>query len=101
MRNDDGRRNMPKMRCPFCHARLLDVSDVQLKNQSELKPLIFADHPDYILKCPECKKDLALLIKRLHERRAENKTYPDSRKYIHPKTMTVQGVASQIIKDII
>ena len=69
---DDGRRNMPKLRCPHCRSRLLDVSDAKLKNQSELKPLTFADHPDYVLKCPECKKDLALLIKSLHERRTEN-----------------------------
>ena len=69
MRNDDGRRSMPKLRCPHCGSRLLDVSDAKLKNQSELKPLTFAVHPDYVLKCPECKKDLALLIKSLHERR--------------------------------
>ena len=67
MRNDDGRRKMPKMRCPFCHARLLDVADVQLKNQSELLPLTEATHADYILECPACKNKIALSIKILHE----------------------------------
>lgn len=31
---------------------------------------------------------------------AENKTYPDSRKYIHPHAMTIQGVALKVIRDI-
>lgn len=31
---------------------------------------------------------------------AENKTYPEDRKRIHPRTMTVQGIASKIIKNI-
>lgn len=67
-KHDDGRRKMPKMRCPFCHARLLDVADAQLKNQSELLPLTAASHADYILECPACKNKIALSIKILHER---------------------------------
>lgn len=68
-KHDDGRRKMPKMRCPFCHARLLDVADAQLKNQSELLPLTAASHADYILECPACKNKIALSIKILHERK--------------------------------
>ena len=69
---DDGRRNMPKMRCPYCGSRLLDVSDAKLRNQSELKPLTSAGKADYVLECPKCKNALGLSIKTLHERRTEN-----------------------------
>ena len=69
---DDGRRNMPKMRCPYCGSRLLDVSDAKLRNPSELKPLTSAGKADYVLECPKCKNALGLSIKTLHERRTEN-----------------------------
>lgn len=45
-------------------------------------------------------------LKRLHYESgkpvlyAENKTYPEERKRIHPRTMTIQGIASKIIKNI-
>ena len=38
-RTDDGRRYMPKLKCPYGNHRFADVPDVALRNDSELKRL--------------------------------------------------------------
>lgn len=38
-RTDDGRRYMPKMKCPYGNHRFADVPDLALRNDSELKRL--------------------------------------------------------------
>lgn len=38
-RTDDGRRHMPKLKCPYGNHRFADVPDVALRNDSELKRL--------------------------------------------------------------
>ena len=67
-RTDDGRRYMPKLKCPYGNHRFADVPDVLLRNDSELKRLSEASDADYILECPYCHGKVALCIKALHAR---------------------------------
>ena len=62
---DDGRRAMPKLKCPLCGKRCVDVADAKLRNKSELKPLKVLPDADYIFECPHCHSPLALSIKNL------------------------------------
>ena len=70
-RTDDGRRYMPKMKCPYGNHRFADVPDVALRNDSELKRLSEASDIDYILECPICHQKVALSIKVLRTRPTE------------------------------
>ena len=70
-RTDDGRRYMPKMKCPYGNHRFADVPDVALRNDSELKRLSEASDIDYILECPTCHQKVALSIKALRTRPTE------------------------------
>lgn len=70
-RTDDGRRHMPKLKCPYGNHRFADVPDVALRNDSELKCLSEASDADYILECPRCHQKVALCIKSLHTRQTE------------------------------
>lgn len=65
-RTDDGRRYMPKLKCPYGNHRFADVPNVLLRNDSELKRLSEASDADYILECPHCHQKVALCIKSLH-----------------------------------
>ena len=47
-RTNDGRRYMPKLKCPYGNHRFADVPDVLLRNDSELKRLSEASDADYI-----------------------------------------------------
>ena len=69
--HDDGRRYMPKMKCPYGNHRFADVPDVALRNDSELKRLSEASDIDYILECPICHQKVALSIKVLRTRPTE------------------------------
>lgn len=69
--HDDGRRYMPKMKCPYGNHRFADVPDVALRNDSELKRLSEASDIDYILECPICHQKVALSIKALRTRPTE------------------------------
>ena len=71
-RIDDGRRYMPKMKCPYGNHRFADVPDIALRNDSELKRLSDASAIDYILECPICHQKVALVIKSLRTRSVEN-----------------------------
>ena len=64
-RTDDGRRAMPKLKCPLCGKRCADVADAKLRNKSVLKPLEVLPDADYIIECPHCHEPLALSIKDL------------------------------------
>ena len=44
-RTDDGRRYMPKLKCPYGNHRFADVPNVLLRNDSELKRLSDASPP--------------------------------------------------------
>ena len=35
-RQNDGRKNMPKLNCPYCGKRFADVPNAQFKNKSHL-----------------------------------------------------------------
>ena len=70
-RTDDGRRYMPKLKCPYGNHRFADVPDVALRNDSELKRLSEASNIDYILECPHCHQKVALCIKALHKKPTE------------------------------
>lgn len=70
-RTNDGRRMMPKMKCPYGNHRFADVPDVALRNDSEIKRLSEATDVDYILECPHCHQKVALCIKSLHTRSTE------------------------------
>ena len=65
---DDGRRYMPKMKCPYGNHRFADVPDLALRNDSELKRLSEAANIDYILECPRCHQKVALSIRVLRTR---------------------------------
>ena len=67
-RTDDGRRYMPKMKCPYGNHRFADVPDLALRNDSELKRLSEAANIDYILECPRCHQTVALSIRVLRTR---------------------------------
>ena len=67
-RTDDGRRYMPKMKCPYGNHRFADVPDLPLRNDSELKRLSEAANIDYILECPRCHQKVALSIRVLRTR---------------------------------
>ncbi len=70
-RTDDGRRYMPKLKCPYGNHRFADVPDVLLRNDSELKRLSEARNADYILECPRCHGKVALCIRSLHAKQTE------------------------------
>ena len=70
-KNNDGRRMMPKMKCPYGNHRFADVPDIALRNDSELKKLYEASNIDYILECPYCHQKVALSIKALRPRPTE------------------------------
>ena len=44
VKNDDGRRNMPKSRCPYCDSRVVDSRTPTLKNSLELTVTDSADY---------------------------------------------------------
>ena len=67
-RTDDGRRYMPKMKCPYGNHRFADVPDLALRNDSELKRLSEAANIGYILECPRCHQKVALSIRVLRTR---------------------------------
>ena len=66
-RIDDGRRRMPKLKCPYGNHRVADVVDVMLRNDSELVKLAEASIIDYILECPHCHQKVGLYIIPLHQ----------------------------------
>ena len=62
-KNDDGRRHMPKSRCPYCDYRVVDSRTPTLKNSLELT---VTGSADYFIQCPKCRKIVGLTIKPLH-----------------------------------
>ena len=61
----DNRKNLPKLKCPYCQSRCADVADAKLKNNSVVSTL-GAEPADYIMECPRCHKLFGLYIKVLH-----------------------------------
>ena len=61
-KKDDGRRHMPKSRCPYCDSRIVDSRTPTLKNSLQLT---ITDSADYFIQCPRCKKIVGLTIKLL------------------------------------
>ena len=59
-RNDDGRKNMPKSRCPYCDSRVVDSRTPTLKNSLELT---VTDSADYFIQCPKCRNIIGLTFK--------------------------------------
>ena len=66
-RQNDGRRFMPKLKCPYGNHRFGDVPDVALRNESVLTRLQDPADADFILECPHCHQKVALSIKLLHQ----------------------------------
>ena len=62
---DDGRRKMPKLKCPYCSKRFADVSSPSLRNESSLLKLQDVVNPQYIMECHNCHKKIALVIRSL------------------------------------
>ena len=58
--NNDGRKNMPKSRCPYCDSRVVDSRTPTLKNSLELT---VTDSADYFIQCPKCRNIVGLIIK--------------------------------------
>lgn len=63
---DDGRRGMPKLKCPYGNHRFADVSDRDIRNDSMVFRLSEKPYADFILECPKCHQLVGLSIKRLH-----------------------------------
>ena len=61
-KRDDGRRHMPKSRCPYCDSRIVDSRTPTLKNSLQLT---ITDSADYFIQCPKCKNIVGLTIKLL------------------------------------
>ena len=61
--NDDGRRLLPKIKCPYCCKRFGDLPSRELKNHSEL---VTKDNielkKDIVLQCPHCRNIVGLRI---------------------------------------
>ena len=58
--NNDGRKKMPKSRCPYCDSRVVDSRTPTLKNSLELT---VNDSADYFIKCPKCRNIIGLTFK--------------------------------------
>ena len=58
--NNDGRRNMPKSRCPYCDSRVVDSRTPTLKNSLELTG---NDSAAYFIQCPKCRNIIGLTFK--------------------------------------
>ena len=58
--NNDGRRNMPKSRCPYCDSRVVDSRTPTLKNSLELT---VTESADYFIQCPKCRNIIGLTFK--------------------------------------
>ena len=58
--NNDGRKKMPKSRCPYCDSRVVDSRTPTLKNSLELT---VADSADYFIQCPKCRNIIGLTFK--------------------------------------
>ena len=66
--NDDGRRSLPKIKCPYCGKRFGDFPSKELKNQSELVTKNYIEiNKDIILQCPHCNKIVGLRIKNIEK----------------------------------
>ena len=53
-RQNDGRKSMPKLNCPYCGKRFADVPNAQFKNKSQLVTMDKISADDFILECPHC-----------------------------------------------
>lgn len=62
-KRDDGRRHMPKSRCPYCDSRIVDSRTPTLKNSLQLT---ITNSADYFIQCPKCKNIVGLTIKLLN-----------------------------------
>lgn len=60
--NCDGRKYLPKLKCPYCFKRFGDLPNTELKNKSKLvvNEQILKD--DIVLQCPHCYKIVGLRI---------------------------------------
>ena len=58
--NNDGRKKMPKSRCPYCDSRVVDSRTPTLKNLLELT---VTDSADYFIQCPKCRNIIGLTLK--------------------------------------
>ena len=74
-RQDDGRRDMPKITCPVCKKRTIDCSDEFTYHQCELHDYRIArknnKYIDYVIVCPntKCNAVLSVTIKAFHSPR--------------------------------
>ena len=59
-RLDDGRRKMPKLKCPHCNKRVIDLPNKELKNNCTLIKTNEICKDDIILKCLHCGKIIGL-----------------------------------------
>jgi len=53
MNNNNGRKKMPKSRCPYCDSRVVDSRTPTLKNSLELT---VTDSADCFIPYPKCRK---------------------------------------------
>lgn len=74
--NDDGRRHLPKMKCPYCYKRFGDLPNRELKNRSKLvtKDQIVISK-DIVLQCPHCHNFVGLRIENIEKIYFENNKY--------------------------
>lgn len=62
---DDTRRKMPKLKCPYCQKRVVDMATKELRNISALEKYEETNKSelDIVLECPHCHHFVLLQIK--------------------------------------
>jgi len=62
-RIDDGRRNMPKHKCPYCGKRTIDVGSKELWRDMEISKFDDKIHFDMVINCSICKGPIGIIFK--------------------------------------
>ena len=66
---DDGRRKMPKLKCPYCDKRVADLPSKDIKNISNLVKENEIEDNDIVLKCMHCGNIIGFRLLILKETR--------------------------------
>ena len=62
-KKDDGRRNMPKHKCPHCGKRTIDVGSKELWRNMEISKFDENTHFDMVINCSICNSPIGIVFK--------------------------------------
>lgn len=74
--NDDGRRKMPKLKCPYCNKRVIDLPNKEFKNTFSLVKANDIEEFDAVLKCLHCGKIIGFRLPILKSNNINAKCIP-------------------------